>query len=113
MASVVNRKRKFAKTFATIVVFCNQHAQRLASASKYYDQLQKKEGHIQQRQRNTSVQCAQPFSPNKEYNTGDIVSNNGKHYMCKQSPYDQWCNNIEYMPGVGQYGYWAMAWQVS
>ena len=66
------------------------------------------------RKRKALVSCAQSYSPNTiKYMAGQLVSNNGKNYVCKDPPWDNWCNNADYEPGVGSTGYWGMAWRVS
>ena len=66
------------------------------------------------RKRKAIVSCAQSYSPNTiKYVAGQLVSNNGKNYICKDPPWDNWCNNADYEPGVGSTGYWGMAWRVS
>lgn len=61
-----------------------------------------------------AVECAPSYSPNTvKYMAGEVVSNNGKNYICRDPPRDNWCNNEDYEPGVGSTGYWGMAWRVS
>jgi len=68
--------------------------------------------HDNDRRRKLFPECGPPYEPSREYAAGDIASNDGKNYECKPEPYDTWCGNDSYAPGVASSRLWAMAWTV-
>ena len=59
------------------------------------------------------AQAAYPaYQAGTAYKAGDIVSNAGALYECKEFPYSGWCgaSPYHYAPGVG--GVWADAWKL-
>jgi hypothetical protein len=61
----------------------------------------------------TTANCATPYAEFRhgyQFVSGEVVSNNGKNFECREWPMTPWCSNDSYAPGIGRN--WGLAWKV-